>query len=435
MAQFRTTADLMDLALTNAGEVTNGNSPYDSTGQLLGYLNRVHMAIVSGGTIPLGKDQTVEIDEVWSWSRSRRPLILELQPAVTTGTLTLTQGSEAGTFSSGPAASVAGWYIRITGRDGIFRIASHTAAATAFELDGAYPDTTGSGLSFTCFKLDYELTPDYIVIDKTNDKFQFQKAASSPLTATLTHGTYTPAQLATHAAAVITTAASGPTVTGAYSAITRKFTLTSDLAGATLFQIIGNGTLSEFGTHKVMGYDDETTSSAAAQVSTYVLGGIARLIEPFKINGGSVFSVDAEKFQRTYPLDKISEGTPDRFCITQETDNGSFAVRFNSYPTTKLRVEIEHVPLPRDLKDNSSSIPLVPRKDSDVLEYAATFFLMFAKSDDRAATYANLLQGKLKAMIAQNRGSQQRAGENFAQIIPRRDMLSRRRGPLFGDPF
>lgn len=436
MAQFRTTADIVDLALLNGGEVTNGNSPYES--QVLGYLNRVHMAIVAGGTIPIGKDTTVEIDEVWPWARSRLPLILELQPKFDSGTLTLTQGSEAGTFSSAPSVSLAGWYFRVDGSDDWFRIASHTAAASAFELDAAYTDASSSGLSFEAVKLDYDLLPSYIVIDDTNNNIQVQKLAGTTLTGTLTKGSYTPAALATHVAAIMTTAMAGPTVTGSYSATSRLFSFVSDLAGATIFRIVGDGSQSALSVHKVLGFDDETTTSAATQTSVYALGGIARLIEPFKINkdsAGSIFSTDAEKFQRKYPLRAIGEGQPDRFCVVRESSDGVFTVRFNAFPEEKTRVEIDYIPVPRDLKDSSSSVPLLPRKHVDVLEDAATFYLMLCKSDDRMQIYSNLLQGKLKAMISQHRGSLLRAGENFGQLIPRKDNLSLRRRSIFGDPY
>ena len=424
MAQFRSTADILDLALLAAGEVTNGNSPYEA--QALNYINRVHFAIVAGGTIPLGKDATVDIDEPWTWAQAERPLILELQPKYNTGSVTLTQGSEAGTFSSAPTDSLAGWNLRITGRDEVLRIASHTAGGTAFELDGAYPDASGSGLNFESFLLDYDLVPSYLVIDSTNNKIQFQKAAASPLTGTLTSGTYTPAQLVAHIASVITAAAGGPTVTGSYSSTTKLFTLTSDLAGATLFQIIGNGSQSKYSVHRLLGFDDVTTASAAAQTSTYVLGGIARLVEPMKINKGaggtgSLLGVDSETFQRNYPLRVITEAYPDRYTVLRETNEGILTLRLNAYPTDKTRIEIEYIPVPRDLKDDATSVPLIPRKHSDVLEDATAFYICFLKNDDKAQSFAALVQGKLSAMTAQKDGGLQRTGENFGQLIPRRD--------------
>lgn len=436
MAQFRSTADILDLALTNAGEVTNGRSQYETSA--LDFLNKVNFVLISGGTIPLGKDITVELDEVWPWARAPRPFIVELQPKYDTGTVTLTLGSEAGTFSSAPSYSVAGWHIRVAGRDEVFRIASHTASATAFELDSAYTDETTSTLGFEVFQLDYDLVPSYITVDSNNLYMQFQKAAGVTLTATLTAGSYTPAQLATHVAAAMTTAAGGPTITGAYSAVTRKFTLTSDLAGSTSFYLVGNGSQAAQSIHRDLGYDDVTSSTAAAQTSTYALGGIARLVEPIKFHKGSsegqITGCDPEAFQRDFPLRGITEGTPSKFTVISEGADGLLKIRLNAYPDEKSRIEAEHVKVPRDLKDDATSIPLIPRKHVDVLEWATSFFLCFLKSDDRMQVYSELTKGKLLAMKAQHRGQLHRTGENFGQIIPRRDLLSVRK-VTFGDPY
>ena len=436
MAQFRTTADLLDLALSDAGEITNGNSPYET--DALAYLNEVHMAIVSGGTIPIGKDSTVEIDETWPWAKSRRPLVLELQAKIETGTVSLTLSSEAGTFSSAPSVSVAGWYLRIPGRTGLFRIASHTAAATAFELDAAYPDTTGATLTYEVFKLDYDLTPDYLVIDSTNNKVEFQETAGTTLTATLTSGSYTPSALATEVQTQMNTTGGTPVYTVTYSAITKKFTLASDRGGSSVFILVGTGSNSAQSAHRLLGFDDENTTNAASITSTYILGGIARLVEPIKIHGGGdwrITAIDPESFTRDYPFADIEEGYPDRFCVLSEAADGSFRLRFNRYPTDKTRIEIEYVEVPRDLKDNSSSIPLLPRKHVSVLKDAVVSYLYYRKNDDRLATAVNIMQGKLRAMISQHRGAQVRAGEHFGQIISRRDNVRRKRLLFSGDPY
>lgn len=438
MAQFRTTADIIDLALINGGEVTNGNSPYES--QLLSYLNRVHFTLVAGGTIPLGKDKTITIDEVWPWARAKRPIIIELQPKYETGTVTLTLGSEAGTFSSAPSYSVAGWYLKVSGRDEWFRIASHTAASTAFELDAAYTDTTGSGLSFFVAKLDYDLVPDYLVIDSENNKYEFKAASGGATnTATFTAGTYTPAQLATHAGTQITTAAGVGTVTVAYDSVTRLFTVTNNGAGGTThIPQFASGSNAAISSHRILGFDDNDIAASNSHVSTYVVGGIARLIEPFKVSRDSseINGVDPESFMRNYPLRDTIEGTPNRFCVIREKPDGTQTVRFNSYPRSKTRIEVDYIPIPRDLKDNASSIPVVPRKWVDVLEDACTFYLMLNKNDDRMQIYANLVQGKIEAMVAQFRGGLARMGQNFGRIVPRRDLVSRlKRRFSDGEPY
>lgn len=422
----------MDLALTNGGEVTSGTSAYET--QLLNYLNRVHFTLLAGGTIPLGGDASITIDEVWPWAKARLPLILELQPKQNTGTVAFTLGSEAGTFSSGPTPSLVGWYIKVVGRDDIFRIAAHTAGATAFEIDGAYPDATITGASFEAFKLDYDLIPDYIVIDDSNNRLQFQESAGVTLSATLVNGVYSPSDLCTQVQTQLNATGGAPAYTVTYSSTTRKFTIASDRASSAVFVLVGNGSLADFSAHKVMGFDDIATTNAASVTSTYVLGGLCRIVEPFKRHkgadhDGSVYGIDSESLQRDWPLSRVEEGYPDRFAVIKESPDGTFRVRFNRYPTVKTRLEIEHVPVPRDLKDDAASIPIVPRKHIDVLEDAATFYLMLNKNDDRAQTYASLMQGKLKAMVAQHRGAMLRAGKNFGQIVsrPELDESQRRR--------
>lgn len=424
MAQFRTSADLIDTALRKSGEVTSGTSAYETIA--LDSINSVYHSLISGGTIPIGKDMTVEIDEVWPWSKADAPLIIELQPKYTTGTVAFTLGSEAGTFSTGPASSLVGYHIRINGKEEIYKIASHTAAATAFEIDGLYPDATVTGASFEAFKIDYDLIPSMIVINSKNNKLQFQEVAGTTLTATLTSGTYTPSALATEVQTQMNTTGGTPVYTVSYSATTRKFTIASDRGGGAVFVLVGTGDQSLFSAHKTLGFDDENTTNAASVVSTYELGGIARLIEPFKVHKGSgddIGGIDAESFSREYPLSSIREGIPSRFCVMRESSDGVFSVRFDAFPREKTRIEIEYVPVPRDLKDSSSSIPLVPRKHVDVLVDAAVFYIMLDKSDDRADKYAMLLYGKLKSMIAQHRGSMVRSGKHFGQIISRKENL------------
>lgn len=435
MAQFRTSADIIDLALQNAGEVTSGTSSYEA--QALNYLNRVHMAIIAGGTIPLGKDQTVEIDEVWPWAKAKRPLIIELIPKYITGTVSLTTGDSSGVFSAAPTLSMAGRHIRINGREEWFKIASHTASSTAFDLDGQYPDETGAALSFEVAKLDYELIPSYIVIDSSCNKVQFQEAAGTTLTATLTSGTYTPDELAAQVQIQLLSTGGAPAYTVTYSSTTRKFTIASDRASSAVFVLVGTGTQTEFSAHRILGFDDVDSTNAASITSTYVLGGIARLIEPFRMHKGSgegIRGTDSESFHRNYPLSTIGESLPDRFTVIKENPDGTLTVRFNGFPQSRVRIEVEHVPVPRDLKDSSASVPLIPRKHIDVLEDATTFYIMMNKSDDRAQVYAGLMQGKLKAMVAQNRGSLLRAGENFGQFVARRDMVKRAPRRMFAYP-
>lgn len=439
MAQFRTTADIVNLILQKAGEVTNGNSPYLT--QVINYLNRVHMAIVSGGSIPVGVDDTVEIDELWPWARSKTPMILELQPKINSGTVTVTQGSASVTFSSAPTVSVAGWYLQVSGKEEVLRIAQHSANSTSAQLDGPYSDDSGS-VNFTLFKLDYDLTPSYLVIDSSNCYIDFQKVNGVTLTTTLTQGTYTPSALATLIGTAMTVTAAGPTITCSYDSLKKKFTIISDGAGSTILNLqFASGPNQLYSTHKLLGYDDVDQSAALTYSSTYILGGIARLVEPIRkskgfSHEGNIYGIDPESFQREYPIADVKESYPNRFAVVKEKEDGSLTVRFNAYPVDKARIEVEYVPVPRDLQNSSGSIPLLPRKWVDILEDAGTFYVMLDKSDDRGQTYAQLLKGKLKAMVAQHRGSEVRMGPGFGEITPRIE-LTRKKKRFFrnGQPY
>ncbi len=69
MSQFRTTADLVDRVLKRCGEPTNGNSAYEA--DTLEHINNVHHTIVAGGNI-----FDLEVDEAWTWAKSKTPMLL-----------------------------------------------------------------------------------------------------------------------------------------------------------------------------------------------------------------------------------------------------------------------------------------------------------------------------------------------------------------------
>lgn len=424
MAQFRTTADIVDSILRRAGEVTNGNSAFES--DALEYLNRVHHAILAGGSL-----FNMEVDESWTWAHSKAPIILELQPAYETGTVSVTNASEACTFSSAPTSSYAGWHIRVGDDPEVYKILTHAANSANFELDAPYVGTTAATASHKTFKLDYDLVPQTIHITSENNKIDFEETASSELTATLTVGVYTPAALATEVDTQLTAAgASAYTIT--YDTVTRKFTLASDRAGGggTFKLLFASGSNAANSAAAPLGFDDEDQADAASQVGKYALGGISRLIEPFRVQRASredsqVYGIDKLRFDATYPVHKVREALPAAFCRIEEDQDGRVTVRFDSYPKEARRLEINYVPVPRDLKDNAISRVLLPRKDLDVLEYGAAFYLCLDKEDSKADVYGNLAKQALEAMQKRNRNELRKIDSNFGQITPRPEYLEK----------
>lgn len=149
MSDFTTAQDLLKYALRAAGEIDDGNSPLHATA--LEYLNAAYLKILSGSN-----EFDLDFGAPFVWARSSKTLILK--PYHETGTITLTNGSTSGTFSSAPSSSLADYDLHPIGNDitDWFLITAHTAATTSFTLDGAFTGETGS-YNYKAIKLRYTI--------------------------------------------------------------------------------------------------------------------------------------------------------------------------------------------------------------------------------------------------------------------------------------
>lgn len=430
MAQFRNSADIIDEVLQKSGEPTNGNSPYEA--QALLYTNRAHHAIINGGNI-----FSYKVDEDWKWARSKNPIVLELEPAFTTGTVTVANGDVSVSFTSAPSDSKEGWYIQLTGYRTVYRITQHTAGLAAATLDSAVMESTGT-YTFRCFKLDYEIFPTYLYIDNTSDRLSFEETDGTTLTATLTHGAYSPTNFIAH---VITQmeAVGASDYTGTYDAVEKKFTIASDRAGGGgIFTLLGaTGSSLTRSALPLLGFDMKDYADAASHESDYIINGISRLVAPFKIYTGYaeqpfIKALDPEELERQHPIAIVEERTPRHFSVVEERADGTYVVRFSSYPDIAKKAVIDWVPVPHDLQDNTASIPRLPRKDIDTLIHAAAAMVCFDKEDSKWEQFFGLTKAGLEAMEKKNRSERFRTGDNFAQITPRQDLQYQNRKLKYG---
>ena len=445
MAQFRTTQDLVDNVLRNAGEVQDGTSTFEALA--LEYLNKVHHKIINGSN-----EFDVEIDEPWEWAKSREPMVVELVPKYDTDTISLTNGADAGVFSTAPSFSVEGWHLRVNARDEVFKVIEHQAGGTAFQLDANYTDSTGGTLGFKMFKIDYDLVPQKIYIDVDNKRIDFEETSATELTATLTEGSFTPAELATEVKTQLDSAGAS-TYTVTHDAISGKFLIASDRSGGgNIFKLqFDTGTNALTSASMPLGYDVADLADAANHSSVYALGGIVRLVEPFRVyrrtstgissSPGSIYGVTSLTMHEDYPISgtirpqAVVEGIPTAFTIYREKADGRLTVRFNRYPRETAKVEVEHIPVPRDLKNSANSVPLVPRKFIHVLEYGASYYLNIEKEDSKADNFFQLAARELRAMREQYYKSLSRTAQYFGQAIPRRDQTDTwRRRFIYGVP-
>lgn len=454
MANFRTTPDILDGVLRRCGEITSDQGISPRTTAALLYLNQIHSNLVIGGS-----ELNTDVDEPWVWAKSRRPTIIQLNPAITSGTCSLTYGSQTGAFSTAPQVngsnvSVQGWFLKLQTGPELYKVATHSSGSTAFQLDAAFPQLTNAAANFTLFQLDYDVVASYLIVDSENATLDFIESGTTVLTATIASGSYTPAALATAVAVALNAAGThGNTYACTYDSNLRLFTVSSALngTGTPIFTIKGtSANYYRSGWSKELGFDYLDSSGSASYTGAYPLSTIVRLPQPARVYYGANFwtsaspgqinLVDPQAFDEQNPLVSIQGGIPETFTIIREKQDGTLTVRFNRYPTVTtgsqgVRVEFEHIPYAKDLQNNSASIPLIPRKFIHILEYGAAYYLLNDMSDQRAQTYLALAQKLLEGMMKTNRKELEKAGRNFGTVIARQDMmpsLGRRRMNLYG---
>lgn len=434
MSQFRTTADILNEVLQKSGEPTNGNSPFQTIA--LTYVNKVHQAIIGGGSI-----LNLNVDEPWVWARSRFPMVVELQPAYTSGSVTVSNQATNIVFSQAPSQSVEGWHFQVIGKSTVYKITNHTASGTAATLDSNFVDDSGV-YNFRAMKLDYQIFPAFIYVDNYNDTLNFQEITvgtasntTTTLVASIQHGSYTPTNLIAQVAAQLN-AVGTASWSGSFDTVANTYVLscahgTASLLGASGANV-GRSVL------PMLGLDVLDYTSATSFTSTYVPNAISRMVEPFKMYTSNwwgehlVYSTDPVKMQEDYPLQLITQRYPDRFAHMGEDNFGVNWVRFNAYPISLTKLTIDWIPTPVDLQNNTASVLKLPRSDADAVIHGAAAWVLFDKNDSKWNDMLKLCSGQLDAMKKKNHDKLLRTGEYFGQIQPRQDLNRQVRQMRYG---
>lgn len=141
-----TTRDLLQAALFDAGEKTDGTSDFHQAA--LRYINEAYFDIcLGGGTFgPLNQ-------EAWDWLMLSTTITFQ---SPVKGTATVTNGSATATISPAPSISLDGYHFKFGSWGDVFKIQSHTAGSSTITLDVAYTGDSSSG-DYIAFKADYSL--------------------------------------------------------------------------------------------------------------------------------------------------------------------------------------------------------------------------------------------------------------------------------------
>jgi hypothetical protein len=133
--------------------------------------------------------------------------------------------------------------------------------------------------------------------------------------------------------------------------------------------------------------------------------------------------IDPSEFGRTYPVGFLMQGTPEKFAqIYKTSDTMTPRIRINRIPDQILRAEYNFIPVPSDLTDSTSSIPVIPPDHRITLGYYAAYFLCLDKMDSRGAEYRELTKAGMMAMKRANQVEKMQGGQFYGRMIPRGDL-------------
>jgi hypothetical protein len=386
--------DIKRSVLRRAGEVVDGSSSYDAIAEE--YINNVFFSILSGSS-----EFELDLGERWQWAKNKNPGTLVLQPVYASGSVSLTAGSASGTFSIAPAASQVNRYLKIDGRQEVFRITAHTAGASPFTIECAYTDTTGAALSFKSIPLEYEL--DTTVL-RLIDGFTVYKAQNL----------FEDREFKIYE-------------TDLYS-LNRDFPLTLIDQGiptrfAKVFEDDGKITI------RFNKYVDVTTKldydfiafPNDLRVKTFADTDVTVGTDLITIASHGFRDGDAVQFENAdgaLPTGLSIETT--YFVVSSAS--GTFKVSASRGGTA-----VDITAASGGGTHTVSTVPILPREHRVCLEYPAVYWIMVDKSDDRAGAYMQLAQIKLKSLIEANNKEMTQTGKNKGRLIPRPEQTKEKR--------
>ncbi len=164
MTVYQYSSEILDGALEEAGELTDGSSDYE--GQALKYLNRVYRAIWTGGNEFLPNN-----NPLWWWMRSTKPGVITQEPTEEV-VGQVTNNDTLVTLTAVLVNTHADWLLKVKSHPDVFHIQSHTAGTALITLDSPYTGDNGTGIEIELYKLRYSLEAD--LLDMTSSMRAFR---------------------------------------------------------------------------------------------------------------------------------------------------------------------------------------------------------------------------------------------------------------------
>jgi hypothetical protein len=393
MSNFRSAYDLKNGILRRSGELTDGTSPYDSIA--IEYANGIYQSILAGAS-----EFDLDLGQPWIWAKSKYPAILTLEVPYSDDAVDLTNGSATGAFTVAPIDSQAGKYLKLDDRPEVMRIVSHAAGATAFTIDVAYNNETITNATYKAIKLDYDLTSGIQRLIGPMSVFADQSLGEdrdfvvSELDSQVMKKKF-PIQSVTEG--IPTTFSQIYEVDGT---ITVRFN-----------QYVNKATRLEY---------DYIPIQSDLIVKSFTDSAVSA--------GSDTITISGHGFQNGDQIQLTTSGTlPTGLSV----DTLYFVV---SASATTFKLSLTSGGTAIDITAASgggthyvSTVPVLPREARVAIEYAATYWVMMDKNDDRSTSFLQLAQAKLRALIEASRKERQMASKDRGRLVPRPELNGHQR--------
>lgn len=390
--------DIKNAALKLSGELIDGTSDYDTLSteangiKDLELVNQFYKALHYGGN-----ELNVAISDAFDWLKNPIAEILTIVPKYNTGTIAITNGSASATLSGSPSASLGSFAGRILKLDGIttiYRVLSHSAGSASLTLDQVFLETTVTAATYYLGKTDYALSNQIARIYKT---LRINKQAFDEDNTGEVH--FLTEQI-----------------------FDREYPLNKIITGSpSRFTIVDQA--DDILTLRFNRFPETDSLRIEVPFIPRPEQLVVREFLDAAVNAGSDYidltqhGLKADSRIRLSTTGTLPAGlslATDYFVIVTNANRIQLSATLGG-------AAVDITAAAGGGTHSIASVPRVPLGYRDILYLYAAYYIMLDKSDDRAASYLQMAQAKLQALVSATRRDQRIKSKNRGRLIPRRD--------------
>lgn len=165
--------------------------------------------------------------------------------------------------------------------------------------------------------------------------------------------------------------------------------------------------------------EDSGTKDCTIFKLVYDIGSddVLGLISPVVTHDGesNISITDFQELNKRYPIQSVCKQFPSMAGILKEAD-GTVTVQFNSYPDELERIEVNYIPIPATLVEDSQD-PIIPKQHRLVIAELAAYHMLIRNDDDRAIAHLQNARLMFRDLVAHNEQLYGGADENLGRVF------------------